>query len=37
MKYRNKILNLFKNDYLITKDVNNNIPRIYLTKLIQND
>lgn len=36
MEYRNKILNLFKNDYLTTKDVNkNNIPRFYLTKLIK--
>ena len=36
MEYRNKILNLFKNGYLITKDVNdNNIPRFYLTKLIK--
>ena len=36
MKYRNKILNLFKNGYLTTKDVNdNNIPRFYLTKLIK--
>ena len=36
MKYENKILNLFKNGYLTTKDVNdNNIPRFYLTKLIK--
>lgn len=36
MEYRNKILNLFKNGYLTTKDVNdNNIPRFYLTKLIK--
>lgn len=36
MEYRNKILNLFKNGYLTTKDVNdNNIPRTYLTKLIK--
>ncbi len=35
MKYENKILNLFKNGYITTKDVNNNnIPRTYLTKLI---
>lgn len=35
MEYENKILNLFKNGYLTTKDVNsNNIPRTYLTKLI---
>ena len=34
MKYENKILKLFKNDYLTTKDVtDNNIPRTYLTKL----
>lgn len=36
MNYENKILNLFKNGYLNTKDVvNNNIPRFYLTKLIK--
>lgn len=36
MEYENKILNLFKNGYLTTKDVtDNNIPRIYLTKLIK--
>ena len=36
MEYENKILNLFKNGYLSTKDVvNNNIPRTYLTKLIE--
>jgi len=36
MKYENKILNLFKNGYLTTKDVTtNNIPRFYLTKLIK--
>ncbi len=36
MEYENKILNLFKNDYLTTKDVtDNNIPRTYLTKLIK--
>ena len=36
MEYENKILNLFKNGYLITKNVtDNNIPRIYLTKLIK--
>ena len=35
MKYESKILKLFKNGYLTTKDVtNNNIPRTYLTKLI---
>mgnify|MGYP004601189301 FL=1 len=38
MEYENKILNLFKNGYLTTKDVtDNNIPRIYLTKLIKED
>lgn len=36
MKYENKILNVFKNGYLNTKDVTNNgIPRFYLTKLIK--
>ena len=36
MEYESKILNLFKNGYLTTKDVNdNNIPRFYLTKLIK--
>lgn len=36
MEYENKILNLFENGYLTTKDVNdNNIPRFYLTKLIK--
>ena len=36
MEYENKILNLFKNDYLATKEVtDNNIPKIYLTKLIK--
>ena len=36
MEYENKILNLFKNGYLTTKDVNdNNIPRFYLNKLIK--
>ena len=36
MEYENKILKLFKNGYLTTKDVNdNNIPRFYLTKLIK--
>ena len=35
MEYESKILKLFKNGYLTTKDVtNNNIPRTYLTKLI---
>lgn len=38
MEYENRILNLFKNGYLNTKDVvNNNIPRTYLTKLIKED
>ena len=36
MKYEDKILNLFKNGYLTTKDVtNNNISRTYLTKLVK--
>ncbi len=36
MEYENKIINLFKNGYLTTKDVNDhNIPRFYLTKLIK--
>lgn len=36
MQYETKILNLFKNGYLSTKDVvSNNIPRTYLTKLIK--
>ena len=36
MDYENRILNLFKNGYLTTKDVvNNNIPRTYLTKLVK--
>jgi hypothetical protein len=36
MEYENKILNLFKNGYLTTKNVtDNNIPRFYLTKLIK--
>ena len=35
MNYENKILKLFKNGYLSTKIVDeNNIPRIYLTKLV---
>ena len=38
MEYENKILKLFKNGYLTTKDVkDNNIPRFYLTKLIKED
>ena len=36
MEYENRILNLFKNGYLTTKEVtDNNIPRTYLTKLIE--
>ncbi len=36
MEYADRILNLFKNGYLTTQDVNEqNIPRIYLTKLVQ--
>ena len=36
MKYEDRILKLFKNGYLTTKDVNDNdIPRFYLTKLIK--
>ena len=36
MGYESKILKLFKNGYLTTKDVTeNNIPRTYLTKLIK--
>ena len=36
MDYENKILKLFKNGYLTTKDVtDNNIPRFYLTKLMK--
>lgn len=38
MEYENRILNLFKNGYLNTKDVvNNSIPRTYLTKLVKED
>ena len=38
MEYENKILKLFKKGYLNTKDVvKNNIPRIYLTKLVKDD
>lgn len=37
MEYENKILKLFENGYLTTKNiVNNGIPRIYLTKLVKN-
>ena len=36
MKNDNKILNLFKNGYLTTKDVvSSGIPKVYLTKLIK--
>lgn len=36
MNYKNRILNLFTNGYLTTKEVtDNNIPKIYLTKLIE--
>ena len=36
MRYENKILNLFNNGYLTTKDVvNNGITRSYLTKLVK--
>ena len=36
MEYESKILKLFKNGYLTTKDVTtNNIPRTYLTKLVK--
>lgn len=36
MNYRNEIFKLFKNGYLSTRDVtSNNIPRIYLTKLVR--
>ena len=38
MKYEEKIMKLFKNGYLTTRDVtNNNIPKVYLTKLVRND
>ena len=38
MEYEKKILSLFKNGYLFVKDVNNNnIPRLYLTKLIKDN
>lgn len=38
MEYENKILKLFKKGYLNTKDVvQNNIPRVYLTKLVKDD
>ena len=36
MEYESKILKLFKNGCLTTKDViDNNIPRTYLSKLIK--
>lgn len=35
MKYKNEILKLFNNGYLTTKDVvENNIPRVYLSRLV---
>lgn len=38
MKYEEKIMKLFKNGYLTTRDVtNNNIPKVYLTKLVRNN
>ncbi len=38
MNYENKIFELFKNDHLTTKEVvKNNIPRVYLTKLLRED
>ncbi len=38
MEYEKRILKLFKNGYLTTKDVtNNNIPRLYLTRLTKDD
>ena len=38
MEYENKILNLFKNDYLTTKKVvENNIPSSYLSKLTKDN
>ena len=36
MKYEEKILKLFKNGYLETKDVvKNNIPKVYLSRLLK--
>lgn len=36
MKYEEKIMNLFNNGYLKTEDVvKNNIPKVYLTKLVK--
>ena len=38
MENKNKILNLFKNDYLTTKKVvENNFPRSYLSKLTKDN
>ena len=38
MKYEDKIMKLFNNGYLTTKDVtNNNIPKVYLTKMVRNN
>lgn len=38
MNYENKILNLFNNGFLRNKDlVDNNIPRVYLTRLVNNN
>ncbi len=38
MKYEEKVLKLFNNGYLTTKDVtNNNIPKVYLTKMVRNN
>ena len=37
MNYSNEILKLFKNGYLSTKNVvSNNVPRVYLTKMMNN-
>lgn len=38
MNYENKIFNLFNNGFLRNKDlVDNNIPRVYLTRLVNNN
>ncbi len=38
MKYEEKILELFNNGYLTTKDItNSNIPKVYLTKMVRNN
>ena len=38
MNYENKILNLFNNGFLRNKDlVDNNIPSVYLTRLVNNN